>query len=38
MEHERRVIEFYQDLNVRVHDNSEAALLATVAAIRRVIE
>lgn len=38
MELERRVIEFYRDLNVRVHDNSEATLPATVAAIRSVIE
>ncbi len=38
MEVERRVIEFYQDLNVRVHDNSESNLAATVDAIRGVIE
>lgn len=37
MEVERRVMDFYQDLNARVHDNSEPYLSATVAAIRGVI-
>jgi thymidylate kinase len=38
MEIECHVIDFYRDLNVRVHDNSGLDISATVADIRSVIE